>query len=313
MAGSTPQEIVEIYEGLLIMQYLNKPQATGFISTIVSPAIIPQTSKQAIVFSAAPTAGTFTLSYNENSSAAINWNDSAATIQGKLQAVTGLSAVTVVGTISALSLTVTMTGVPAPALPLVLVANSLVDSAVPVTVAILETDETLPLAVMNGFNLISGTTIATGVQLDVLGQYAGVTRSGLSISGGSAITLDDADFYQLIQMAIIKNSSGSSLATIQNFINLFFPGVIYVFDNQDMTMTYVISAGGVSNDLLQLFISENLLPSPMAVRTDEIYYVPSANLFSFRTYELPSTIGSPFNTYADYQMDFPWLSYQDLV
>lgn len=313
MGVNTTLEIVESYQGLLIMQYLGLPQASGFIDTIVSPAILPQVTTQDIIFSLAPTSGTFELSYDGNDTAAINWNDSASSIQTKLQAVSGLGSVTVAGSISGLSLTVTFTGIPSPVLSLVLIANSLVASAVSVTVDILETDETLPLAVMNAFNLVPGTVIATGVQLDTLGLYAGVSRSGLSISGGTTITLDDASFYQLIQMAIVRNSSGSSLATIQEFLQQFFPGVILLYDNKNMTMTYIISAGGISQDLLQLFISEGLLPSPMGVRTDEIYYVPSTNLFSFRTYELPNTVGSPFNTYTDYQTDWPWLSYQDSI
>lgn len=313
MGVNTTLEIVESYQGLLIMQYLGLPQASGFIDTIVSPAILPQVTTQDIIFSLAPTSGTFELSYDGNNTAAINWNDSASTIQTKLQAVSGLGSVTVAGSISSLSLTVTFTGIAPPALSLVLIANSLVASAVSVTVDILETDETLPLAIMNAFNLAPGTAIATGVQLDTLGLYAGVSRSGLSISGGTTITLDDASFYQLIQMAIVRNSSGSSLATIQEFLQQFFPGVILLYDNKNMTMTYIISAGGISQDLLQLFISEGLLPSPMGVRTDEIYYVPSTNLFSFRTYELPNAVGSPFNTYVDYQTDWPWLSYQDSI
>lgn len=311
MAVNTPLEIVESYVGLLIMQYLNKTQASGFISAITSPAIIPQTSVQEITFSLAPTTGTFVLSYDDVSSAAINWNDAVGIIQTKLQAITGLSSVTVTGSIASLSLVVTFTGVTPPALSLIVVSNSLTLSAVSIDITITETDETIPLAVQDGFNLISGTDIAVGAQLDVLGDYTGVSRTGYGFSGNAVIVLSDADFYLLIQMAIIKNSSGSSLATIQDFLFEFFPGDIFVIDNKNMTMTYIISQAAISQDLIQLFVTEGLLPVPMAVGV-LVLYPPTAFLFSFRTYELPSPF-APFNTYADYQTDWTWLSYHNLV
>lgn len=307
MAVTTTLQIVQSYLGLLIMQYLGKPGASGFINTIVSPAIIPQISVQAITFASAPSAGTFFLSYNGNSTAAINWNDSAATIQTKLQAVASLGAVTVTGSIASLSLVVTFTGINPPALSLI-VGNTTLGVAITIT----ETDQTLPLAVMNGFNFVSGTTLASGTQLNIIGEYVGVSRTGFGFQGTAPITLDDADFTSLIQMGIILNQSGSSLSVIQSFLAQFFLGEIYVTDHANMTMTYVIAASVGSQQLIQLFIGENLLPSPMAVQV-QVVYVPFAKVFSFRTYTLPNTLGAPFNDYASYQMDWPFLSYANLI
>lgn len=312
MATDTTRDIVDSYLKLLIMQYLNKPNASGFINTIVSAGIIPQTTVQDITFSTAPTSGAFVLSYNGTNVASINWNDSTATIQGKIQAVSGLGSVTVTGSIASLSLIVTFTNVPAPAYTFIVQSSSLLASAVSVDIEVTETDQTIPLAVQDSFNLITGTAIAQGVQLDVIGQYVGVSRTGLGFQGTATITLDDSDFYSFIQMGIIKNQSGSSLATIQGYLNRFFPSEIYLTDHANMTMTYVISQAVGSQNLIQLFVTEGLLPKPMGVQI-EIYYVPFANLFSFRTYELPNPIGSPFNDYASYQTDWPWLSYADLV
>lgn len=310
MTISTTLQIVQSYVGLLIMQYLNKPKASGFINAIVSPAIIPQTSVQTIAFSAAPSSGTFVLSYNGINSATINWNDSVATIQSDLRAITGLSSVTVTGSIASQLLTVTFTGVAPPALLLSVFSNTLFLSS-SVSITITETDETLPLAVQDGFNLIAGTGIASGVQLDVLGAYAGVTRSGQGFT--QPITLDDSDFYQFIQMAIIRNQSGSSLATIQSFLNMFFPNEIFVTDNANMTMNYVISQTAGSENLVQLFVTEGLLPVPMAVGVT-IFFPPTANLFAFRTYEAPApSFTRPFNDYASYQTDWTWISYQNIV
>lgn len=310
MTISTTLQIVQSYVGLLIMQYLNKPKASGFINAIVSPAIIPQTSVQTIAFSAAPSSGTFVLSYNGINSATINWNDSVATIQSDLRAITGLSSVTVTGSIASQLLTVTFTGVAPPALLLSVFSNTLFLSS-SVSITITETDETLPLAVQDGFNLIAGTGIASGVQLDVLGAYAGVTRSGQGFT--QPITLDDSDFYQFIQMAIIRNQSGSSLATIQSFLNMFFPNEIFVTDNANMTMIYIISQSAGSENLVQLFVTEGLLPIPMAVGVT-IYFPPTGNLFSFRTYEAAApSYTRPFNDYASYQTTWAWLSYRNIV
>lgn len=170
----------------------------------------------------------------------------------------------------------------------------------------------LPTQVMNAFNLI-GTDGATGVQLDVLGKYAGVTRNGYGFTG-QPISLSDADFLTLIQFAIIKNSAGSSLATIQDLLHQYFPDEVLVFDYQNMQMSYLISSAIGSQDLIQLLVDQGLLPKPMAVGLSLVIYAPViTTFFGLGSYELPAFNNSPLNTYADYQLDRPWLSYSDAV
>lgn len=312
MAVTTTLELVTYYQNLLIMQYLGKPKASAMVGSFSSMAIMPQTSVQQITFSAAPTSGTFVLSYNNINSSSINWNDSASTIQSNLRNIAGLSNITIAGSIASLLLTITFAGVIPPSLSLLVNSNSLLISSTPVTISIVETDETLPLAVQDGFNLINGTTIAVGTQLDFLGKYVGVTRTGNGFT--QPITLNDSDFLQLIRMAISKNSSGSSLATIQSFLNMFFPNEIFVFDYQNMTMSYVISQNVGSQDLVQLFITEGLLPVPMAVQVT-VLYPPTAKLLSFVTYENPTLSGNQAgpNTYESYSFDSHWLTYGDVI
>lgn len=169
----------------------------------------------------------------------------------------------------------------------------------------------LPTQVENAFDLM-GVTPALGDQLDILGKYAGVTRSGNGFTG--PITLDDADFLSLVLMAIIKNNSGSSLKDIQALLFQFFPGEILVFDYKDMRMSYLVSSVVGSIDLVQLFVTEGLLPKPMGVALALVIYAPViTTFFGFRTYELPAFNASPFNTYTTYHMDYPWLSYADAV
>lgn len=311
MAVTTTLEILQSYIGLLIMEYAGKPNAQAFIGTICAQTILPQTSVQTLSFASSPTSGNFILSYNGVNSASIAWNASAATIQTDLQAITGLSSVLVSGSIASLTLTVTFVGVIPPALSLVVFSNTLFNTS-SVAITVTETDQTLPLAIQNAFNLISGTALAQGVQLDVLGQYAGVTRTGMGFAGTTSITLDDADFYLLIQMAIIKNQSGSSLATIDEFIFRFFPDTISVTDNANMTMNYIISQAGVSQNLVQLFVTEGLLPAPMGVGIN-ILYPPTLNLFELVDYRSPTVVGSGFQTYQAPKPTSSWLTYQDAV
>lgn len=126
----------------------------------------------------------------------------------------------------------------------------------------------LPLSVQNAFNM-DGTAI--GAQLDVLGKYAGVTRNGHGISG-VAITLDDTDFFQLIKIAIITNSEGSDLNTIQNLLNEFFPGEIFLFDHKDMRLSYLIPTSVGSLPLIEMFLTQHLLPKPMGVQLSAPIY-----------------------------------------
>ncbi len=310
---TTPLEIVEYYQNLLISQYNGMPNAAGTIGATAAPIIMCQTSVQTLAFSDIATSGAFVLSYDDVSSASIAWNDSAGTIETKLRAIPGLSAVTVTGSIAGELLTITFDGVNPSALSLVVESNSLLATATPISITVAETDETLPLAVQNGFNLVVGTTTAIGSQLDILGKYVGVSRSGVGFANN--ITLDDSDYLSLIRMKIILNAAQSDLSTIQNFLVEFFPDEIIVWDHKNMTMDYYISSLVGSNDLVQLFITQNLLPDPMTVLI-RVFYGPVTikNFFSLVTYEIPTEHnGKPLNTYTSVDLDSPMMDYSYFI
>lgn len=169
----------------------------------------------------------------------------------------------------------------------------------------------LPARVMNAFDL-TGANPATGVQLNIIGKYAGVSRSGFGFSG--PITLNDADFLPLIQLAIIRNSEGSSLSDIQKLLNRFFPAEILVFDYANMRMSYLVSSSAGGQSFIQLAVAEGLLPRPMGVALAAVIYAPViTTFFGFRTYSLPAHNSSPFNSYSSYTMNTPWLTYADAV
>lgn len=168
----------------------------------------------------------------------------------------------------------------------------------------------LPFDVQQAFTLSS----AQGVQLDMIARYVGVTRNGYGFSG-QAISLDDADFIQLIQMAILTNHSDASLNTIQNLLHTYFPGLILVFDHQNMTLSYLVNTSIGSNNLVQMFISQNLLPQPMGVQISATIYAGNiTSFFGYVTYEYPYQINnSPLNTYESYVMTRPILVYEDAI
>jgi len=162
----------------------------------------------------------------------------------------------------------------------------------------------IPLKVKDAFDLET----AIGVQLDVVGKYAGVKRTGNTFTG--QITLNDDDFRLLIKLAIIKNNSDSSLATIDELLNTYFPETIKLFDHGGMRISYFVNSTGASQDLVQMFITNGLLPVPMAVQQSSTIYAPELNRFyGFRTYKSAAFNNSPMNNYPNYHMDYPWLSY----
>jgi hypothetical protein len=292
----TTADLVAYYKNLLIMQYAGKPKAAAHVAALVGPFLLPQTCPF-LTFSAAPDNGTFTVSYNGNTSAAINAIDSLSSMQTKIRAVPGLSGVTVTGS--------TGTGLSLVGAPGVTVTSSLIDVfSNPVSISIgIATDDTkapLPQAVRDAFNLLPGTVQASGAQLDTLGKYVGVTRNGLV----------DADYLTLIRLAIISNSSDSSLAGIQALLQEFFPGQLAVYDYRNMQMSYLIATSLGSLALVKSFIAEGMLPKPAAVSIAAPIYAPTINtFFGCRTYAAAGVHNSPLNTYASYQTTRPCVTY----
>lgn len=296
----TTLELVAYYVNLLIIQYASKPKAQATIAAQVSPVLLPTVSTQLIEYLDTPTSGSFVLSWDGISAAAIDWDDTAGDIETKLQAITGLELVTVTGD-AATGFEVTFVGVYPPAVLLVL-ESSTIDSGAP---TITETDETLLTKIQNAFN----PDTAVGVQLDIIGKYVGVKRVAQGSMG--PIYLDDSDFRTLIRMGVLTNSAQSDLASIQDLIFTFFNGQMRVYDYENMRMSYLLATSLGSLDLIEMFIVQGLLPRPMGVQIAAIIYAPIiTTFFGFCSYEIPVPGGNtPFNTYEDYQTDWPWLDY----
>lgn len=300
------------YANLLILQYIGQPNAYATIAALSDLAIMPQYTQQVLSFSAVAASGAFTLNYSGTNTASIAWDATSDEIRSALAAISGLSNVVVSGSIATRNLAILFVYVDPPAAALSVSANTLKDSgnaSISVTVTTPyagDSANTLPLALQLAFSI--GT--AVGPQLDVIGKYVGVSRNGYSFSG--AVTLGDSDFTQLIRIAIIQNSSGSSLADIQNLLNIFFPGTILVFDFADMSMDYFFNSAIGSNVLAEFFIKGGHLPKPMGVQLGTLVYAnPINNFFGMRTMLIPPHNVHGFNTMAQYDTGCPWLQMGD--
>lgn len=164
----------------------------------------------------------------------------------------------------------------------------------------------LPLLVRDGFNLET----AVGAQLDILGKYIGISRRVLIFTG--PVNLSDDDYRTLLKVKVVQNNSGSSLKEIVELLFMFFGNDLKVFDYANMSIDYFLSSSAVGTELAQAFVRQGLLPKPMGVQLGAVIYIPSVdNLFAFRTYDSTYPYTSGFNTYADYETDHHWLSYED--
>ena len=103
-----------------------------------------------------------------------------------------------------------------------------------------------------------GNGLTTCTDLSV--NLNGVFYSDAFYSGQNS-DLTDNEYRTVIQLKAILNSNDGTLASIMGYLNTFFPGLISLVDNQDMTMNYyVVSTIALSKELLQIY-----LPRPMGV------------------------------------------------
>lgn len=165
----------------------------------------------------------------------------------------------------------------------------------------------LPVDVQDAF----GIDTAVGVQLDTLAKYIGVSRKGFDFSG--PITLNDDELRTLMKVAILQNSAGSSLADIQNLIQIFFPGTLFVFDYLGMRIGYAMDSDDFPTRLAELFIRMGRLPKPMGVQLSATIIGPTLdNFFGFNRNGSEQLKIAPFSTNADGFVGL-WLQNSDLI
>lgn len=150
-------------------------------------------------------------------------------------------------------------------------------------------------------NNTTGMTPGRTVTVDTGGNAENVTiisvNSGVSFnatftkshSSGVAVTavagaapsalLNDADYTTLILAQIARNQWDGSIGEIYQLWNQIFPGLSFVFlDNQNMTCNAILSAQ-LSQIQLQMIENDLILPRPQAVLY--IYQQPELPVFGF--------------------------------
>jgi Protein of unknown function (DUF2612) len=113
---------------------------------------------------------------------------------------------------------------------------------------------------------------AAGVQLDILGQIAGVSRTvPFQPSDSVSPVLDDATYTILIQATIANNQWDGTQESLQPIWATLFPtGRIAIIDNQNMSATVII--GGALSSIVQDLISNGLIvPRPEGVEYNYVF------------------------------------------
>jgi hypothetical protein len=315
---STYSDLLDYYANLLIAQFNGKPLAATTIKQLVSGILASDgagstlpldvlngfnlnATVQTLSFSSVPVSGSFTVGYGAATSVSIPFSANVGVVQAAFNGLVGINAAILSGTPVSQSLVATFQTIPVPQ-TLYIASNDLLNgsgSAVSISVS---------------------TNIAVGQQLDWIGKYVGVSRSGVGANGQS-IDLSDADFLLFIKIAIATNNFGSSLYTIQTFLAEFFPNAIFVFDYANtapMQMSFLIDTDAASSDLIQLILAQNKLPVPMGVEYSVVGATVITNFFAWSDYFVASGAQpantTPINNIGGYDLGhtntaYRWMDY----
>ena len=123
-------------------------------------------------------------------------------------------------------------------------------------------------------------TIASGPQLDILGNIVGQPRQvNFQPSGGVSPILDDATYALLIQATIAKNHWDGKIGSLVEIWKALFPGgTLTVVDNQDMTVDLFV-AGAFTSILQDLILQGYILGRPQGVLFT--YHLAQLPMFGF--------------------------------
>ena len=122
---------------------------------------------------------------------------------------------------------------------------------------------------------------AEGVQLDITGQRIGQERTvNFTFSDGITSSVLTDELYRIVLKAkIIKNNWKGSIPEIYTmWRNLFPEYLLYIIDNQNMTMDVIYSL--VDSQAIEDLVSHGyIVPKPEGVRIN--YYQATTPIFGF--------------------------------
>lgn len=205
------------------------------------------------------------------------------------------------------------------------------------------------IEIREGFNLDT----AVGDQLDVLGEYIGLSRlvnvdlegrdywrlrdyevsevvtgltdyeDALTNSGVlfyryllqqlPAYVMTDDEYRFMLRFKAASNSSDNTLYGIRALLDEYFSGQLGVWDFTDMTLGYYVDA--TLETYVKIAIASNLLPRPMGVRIVGVFTVADpALVFYMADYDTGANIGVGMNDYDEgFETDWYWLDYDDAL
>ncbi len=186
----------------LFSQKPNILQGGGYLTVI--PLVV---EVQTITPDGVPASGTFKLNFGGDQTAALNWNDNAATIQTAVRTLTGLEAATVTGTIAG-GLTVTFKGYYGNAALITVSDSSLATSApaaVTLTVAQTTAGEQLDEAILRTkgliqyFGVMASLILESSDMLDSAGYIQTLNKIGFFVQRDDATVEEDGALDMLRQ------------------------------------------------------------------------------------------------------------------
>lgn len=206
---------------------------------------------QNLALSGVPASGSFELVFTQGTTAAIEWNDSATSIQTKIQAVPGLGQVSVSGSLASESVNLTFYGVYGPESLPTITANSLMTSA-PASITVTPTSttagETYAAAITRTVGLVQYFGLMTDIILDQadtlaaaaviqplnkIGGFVSMTEADIE-PGGTIDLLRTGDFTQSRGLYYNDGVASDALVMMASYFGLAFSTN---FDGSDTTST----------------------------------------------------------------------------
>ena len=111
---------------------------------------------------------------------------------------------------------------------------------------------------------------AEGAQLDTLGRWIGVGRTlPYNPSDGSSPVMDDSAYRAMLRARVAQNNWDGTIAALPGiWANVYPGGGLAVRDNQDMTMTVVLTGAVEGLSKLPAIAAGYVVPKPAGVRFD---------------------------------------------
>lgn len=158
--------------------------------------------------------------------------------------------------------------------------------------AFLPTD--LPDTIIEGYNLDT----AKGIQLDIIGKYVGLKRQVRALIGTTNTNvLNDEQYRLLLKLKLVQNTNYSSTSQIRVALYNLFPTSIRLFDRRNMTYEYELSTDW--NELVNVIIAEQLLPSPMGIGVNVVSVEDLLNLYGYSDYGGLNDNPNGYSSYSD--------------